>query len=233
MRNLALIQARLGSSRLPGKVLKDLCGKPLIQRVYEGTQRSKKIDKIIVCIPKGEKDLSLKNFCIQQGYEYFAGDENDVLNRFYEAANLFKPDNIIRVCADNPLVDGYYIDSLIDFFEENDCDYSFNHIPYKENNWPDGLGAEIFKKKVLDRLQMTLKKDSPHREHVTSYIWSNKEKFRFKVFHNKVNLRDLNKLKLDIDTFEDFEKLNYIISNIRMSDFDFLKIVEVYSKFSK
>ena len=134
LKYLVLIQARVGSSRLPNKVLKDICGKPDLQWVVERVIRSKKIDEVMVITSIEKENLPLIQLCTQLGIRVFVGSEDDVLDRYYQAAKLIKPEYVIRVTADCPLFDWNYLDMAIEQLDE-DTDY----MGQFGDTFPDGL----------------------------------------------------------------------------------------------
>jgi spore coat polysaccharide biosynthesis protein SpsF len=202
---IAIIQARMGSTRLPNKMLLSLHGKPIIEWVVKRVQKSKLLDAIVVAIPNTKKDEILENYLKDLGVEVFKGSEENVLNRFYASVKDKQPKNIVRICADNPLICPKEIDNLISFYKNNNCDYAYNHIP-KNNLYPDGLGAEMISFELLEWLEKNVT-DTKHREHCLSYITDNSDKFVIKTFNPSQELQYPN-IKLDIDTFEDFAKLS-------------------------
>ena len=204
MRTIGIIQARLGSSRLPNKMLLSLHGKPIIEWVVKRLKKSELLDGIIIAIPDTKKDNVLEYYLNKLNVKVFRGSESNVLNRFHEAVKNEKADNIVRVCADNPLICGKEIDNLIKFYLENRCDYAYNHIP-KNNLYPDGLGAEIVSFELLNWLNENVKEEE-HKEHCFSYIWDNQDEFLIKTFNPKKELQYPN-IKLDVDTFDDYCKL--------------------------
>ena len=141
-KTVAIIQARMGSSRLPNKMLLYLHGYPICEWVYKRVKMSKKIDQIIFALPDTEDNHVLARYLESIGADVFRGSENNLVDRYYRAAKLTSANEIIRICADNPLICASEIDRLIDFYREDKCDYAYNHIP-KGNKYPDGLGAEI------------------------------------------------------------------------------------------
>jgi spore coat polysaccharide biosynthesis protein SpsF len=219
---IGIIQARMGSTRLPNKMLLSLHGKPIIEWVVKRVQKSKLLDNIVVAIPDTKKDEVLENYLIDLGIEVFKGSEENVLNRFYEAVKYKNPKNIVRICADNPLICPKEIDNLIDFYKNNSCDYAYNHIP-KENLYPDGLGAEIISFKLLKWLNENVI-EKKHKEHCLSYITDYSNKFIIKTFDPiKSNLHYPN-IKLDVDTFEDFAKLSQKKFNIDIEANELIKL---------
>ena len=221
MKTIAVIQARLGSTRLPNKMMLSLHGKPIIEWVIKRVQKSKLLDDIIVAIPDNKINDILEYYLKTLDVKVFRGSENNVLNRFYEAVKDENATNIVRICADNPLICGKEIDNLIDFYKKNRCDYAYNHIP-KNNLYPDGFGAEIISFDLLKWLNENVK-EGKHKEHCFSYIWDNQDKFIIKTFNPKKELQYPN-IKLDVDTFEDYYKLATKPISINMDAEEIIKI---------
>lgn len=170
--NLALIQARMGSSRFPGKVLEDLSGHPMLWHVVERVRRAGRVDKVVVATTDRAVDDPVAAFCEQEGVGCFRGNEQDVLDRFYQAAKANHADVVVRITADCPLIDSGVIDKVLARFECGDCDYACNVIRY---TYPDGLDTEVFSFAALERAWREAGKPS-EREHVTPYLRT--EKFR-------------------------------------------------------
>ncbi len=222
MKTVAIIQARLGSTRLPYKMMLSLHGKPLIEWVIKRVQKSKKLDDIVVAIPISQENDILENYINKLGIKVFRGSESNVLDRFYKAVKDTDFTHIVRVCADNPLIYGNEIDNLIEFYADNSCDYAYNHIP-KDNLYPDGLGAEIISFELLKFLNENAVLQH-HKEHCLSYIWDNKEKFTIKTFdppNKKLYRADV---KLDVDTFDDYYKLAMKNFDINTSSEELIKL---------
>lgn len=222
MKTVAIIQARLGSTRLPYKMMLSLHGKPIIEWVIKRVQKSKKLDDIVVAIPISQENDILENYIKKLGVKVYRGSESNVLNRFYEAVKNENVTHIVRICADNPLIDGNEIDNLIKFYIKNSCDYAYNHIP-KDNLYSDGLGAEIISFELLKFLNENVVLRN-HKEHCLSYIWDNKEKFTIKTFdppNKKLHRADV---KLDVDTFDDYYKLAMKNFDINTSSEELIKL---------
>lgn len=222
MKTVAIIQARLGSTRLPYKMMLSLHGKPLIEWVIKRVQKSKKLDDIVVAIPISQENDILENYINKLGIKVFRGSESNVLDRFYKAVKDTDFTHIVRVCADNPLIDGNEIDNLIEFYADNSCDYAYNHIPI-DNLYPDGLGAEVISFELLKFLNENAVLQH-HKEHCLSYIWDNKEKFTIKTFdppNKKLHRVDV---KLDVDTFDDYYKLSMKNFDINTSSEELIKL---------
>ncbi|MCR5814563.1 MAG: NTP transferase domain-containing protein [Desulfovibrio sp.] len=205
---VAIVQARLGSSRLPLKSLLCLRDLPIIDWVIQRLAQAQAIDKIIVAIPDTPLDHVLFEHLQRRGATCIVGEENDVLARFVRAARSTDCSLIVRVCADNPLISGDAVDRLVAHYQKTPCDYAYNHIP-KNNLWPDGLGAEILHRELLEELHSKAK-DSSQREHCLNYIWDHAHDFRISTFDpEEVWLRRPD-IKLDIDSPEDFRRLSLL-----------------------
>lgn len=220
----AIIQARMGSSRLPGKVLLKLVGKPVIQHVVERLAMSKMISKIIVATSTSKTDNVLAEFLKVNGIAFFRGDENDVLDRFYQCAQKFKLDVVIRITSDCPFVDARLVDEIVDHFlaQKGKVDYAANVNP---PTYPDGLDAEVFSFTALEKSQKEAKMQY-QREHVTSYIRDNPQIFKIVNITYK---KDLSKVRLTLDTPEDFQVVSNIYNSLYSKNpkFSWLDIVNL------
>jgi glutamate-1-semialdehyde 2,1-aminomutase len=220
---LAIIQARYNSTRFPGKVVKKIYNKTVLEILIKRLSRSKYISKIIVACSKNPNDKAIINICKKLGVNYFVGSEADVLDRFYKAAKKYKGENIVRITADCPLSDPKIIDDVIINFFSNHADYASNTNP---STFPDGFDVEIFKFGVLKEAYVKAKK-SLEREHVTTFIIKNK---KFKKF-NLRNSIDYSSLRLTLDEKEDFILIEKILINFRNNlYFSLNNILEFYKK---
>ena len=225
---VALVQARLGSSRLPLKSLLCLRGTPLIDWVARRVARSVLLDRIVVAIPDTPLDAALaahvreRLMPLDERIAVFCGPENDVLERFRAAGAAFGAGSVVRVCADNPLVWGGEIDHLIRFFAETGCDYAYNHIP-RNNHYPDGLGAEILSFALLSELA-ALAKEPAQREHCLSYLWDNARRFDIRTFDPPDADLWRPELKLDVDSPEDFRRLALLPLHVDMPPQELVKL---------
>lgn len=164
---LAIVQARMASSRLPGKVMREVMGKPLIALMLERLKLSQKINKIIVATSTDASNDVLCTFLKTQDIEIYRGREEDVLDRFYQAAKLYSAQTVIRVTADCPLIDPKIVDQVVEKYETNSFDYvaTASDAP----GYPDGLDVEVFSFAALEDAWKDADKASD-REHVTPYI---------------------------------------------------------------
>ena len=169
----AIIQARMGSTRLPGKVLKNMNGSSLLEIQIERVKKSKNIKNIVVATSININDDEIEKFCLQKEINFYRGSENDVLSRYYECAKIYNIQTIVRLTADCPLIDPVIIDKVIDLFIENDVDYSSNTVPPDTSFWPDGSDVEVFSFEAIEKAYKKAKKQED-REHVTFFFWKNK-----------------------------------------------------------
>lgn len=169
---VAIVQARMGSSRLPGKTIADVAGRPLLLHVVQRVRNARRVDKVVVATTDQSSDDPIAALCQQEGIEYFRGSEDDVLDRFYRTAQANAADTVVRITADCPLIDPVVIDKVIARFQVGDCDYASNAVRY---TYPDGLDTEVCSFAALERAWREAKKPA-EREHVMPYLRT--EKFR-------------------------------------------------------
>lgn len=198
MRTVAIIQARMGSSRLPGKVMADLGGRPMIQCVVSRAERAQNLDAVLVATSDQPGDDELAQYCQHAGIRCFRGSENDVLDRYYHAARHAEADVVVRLTADCPLLAPEVIDLVVANFREGGFDYVSNTL---ECTYPDGLDTEVFQREALERSwrEATLKSE---REHVTPYIHQHPDRFRLK---NVAQKDDYSALRWTVDEPQDLE----------------------------
>ncbi|HEY9206265.1 MAG TPA: glycosyltransferase family protein [Candidatus Methanoperedens sp.] len=206
MRIIAIIQARLGSTRLPGKVLLDLQGKTVLEHVIDRVRASKFINNIVVATTILKKDLRIVNICSSNGISVYCGSENDVLDRYYQAAKLFNADNIVRITSDCPLIDPLVIDEVIKLHLQENADYTSNTI---KETYPDGQDTEIFTFEALKEAWKNANLIS-EREHVTPYIRKN-QAFKCVNLESKIILSHK---RWTLDNPEDYDFIKIIYKNI-------------------
>ncbi len=181
-----ILQARMGSTRLPGKVMLDLWGRPILAWVIQRAQAIPGVEQVIVATTCRQLDRPVMDLAVAQGVRAFAGSETDVLDRYYQAAKQFGARVIVRVTGDCPLLDPGVSESVLGRFLEGDADYVSNTNP---PTYPDGLDAEVFSFRTLERAWSEATCDS-EREHVTPYVWKHPEKFRLENVANSIDLSD-------------------------------------------
>jgi len=209
---VAIIQARMGSARLPGKTLTEICGKPLLQHIIERIQHCEFIDEIVVATTENKEDYAIIKLSDKLGVKSFTGSENDVLDRFYQCAKKFDADIVVRVTADDPFKDPDVIDRAVkELISGKGLDYVSNTI---KPTYPEGIDIEVFAFKALERTWKDAEKIS-EREHVTPYIWNHPEIFKISNFENNVNLSDL---RWTLDTPQDLEFTRDIYKRLYSAD---------------
>ncbi len=217
MKVLAIIQARMSSSRLPGKVLKPLAGKPMVIRMVERVCRASLLDNVVVATSTDSSDDKLVSTLTEYGINCFRGNLNDVLKRYCDTVEAFGPsDAIMRLTADCPLIDWHILDQLVELFFSND-DYAYCsnvHPP----TFPDGMDAEIFSR---DALYMSCENatSSYEREHVTPYIVNHPELFPYANL--TCSLGDLSHYRLTVDELNDYKRVCIIFNNLYLYKKDF------------
>lgn len=197
----------MGSSRLPGKTLKLLNGQPLIMHVINRLKLIKNC-KIVLLTSNKQQDDVLEEWCDNNNILTFRGSEDNVLERYYLASKFFKADNIIRATGDNPLVEPYFANELLQMHIDLKADYSSNKSEIG-SNLPDGLGIEIF---TFDALKTSMEKSTQehHFEHVDEYILENRRLFKIYKDANAGGLIDYSNIRLTVDTLDDFKKVENI-----------------------
>jgi glutamate-1-semialdehyde 2,1-aminomutase len=202
MTTIAIIQARMGSSRLPGKVMKEICGKPMIEILLERLSLSKKLDEIVLAVSDQPENKLLVDYVSRLGFKVFQGSEENVLERYFKAALALKPNNVVRITADCPLIDPFLVDLIIEDFQKKNVDYLSNIYP---RSFPKGLDTEIFSFQALKKAFNET--SSPHNcEHVTPYI---RESGKFKVGNYSYE-KDWSRLRWTVDWLEDFQLIKKI-----------------------
>ena len=208
MKNLAILQARMGSSRLPGKVLREINSFPMIYWQLKRIEQSTYLDRIIVATSNDPSDDVLCNFLAKEGFNYYRGSLTNVFSRFSDLNSTFQPINIIRLTADCPLIMPRMIDDMLEEFESSQFDYFSNSVT---PTFPDGLDIEIFTSYALKRLEAAeLTQDE--LEHVTLGFLSRRNDFRIANFANDIDLANLrwtvdydDDLRFVRDVFETFK----------------------------
>ena len=204
----AIIQARIGSTRLPGKVLMKLNEDTVLSLLLKQLKHSKFLTEIIIATTTNPEDDVIEKFAISNNIKLFRGDSDNVLDRYYQCAKNFSLTHIVRITADNPLIDPEIIDQAIKKYSTFNYDYLTNSI---DRTFPNGTEVEIFS---LDALEIAWKyaKKKSEREHVTSYFYNNPKKFKIHHFKQKKNQ---SKFRYTIDRKEDYALVVEILSRIK------------------
>ncbi|MBW1740220.1 MAG: glycosyltransferase family protein [Deltaproteobacteria bacterium] len=209
-RVVAIIQARMGSTRLPGKSMIRLRDKPIIELVLCRVRCAKTLTKVVLGTTNQPRDDVLCDIANSLHVQVFRGSEDDVLKRYILAAQTFGADVVVRVCADNPVIAPEEIDRIVMHHVRTGADYSFNHIPAMDNHYPDGLGAEVVNFGVLEAIDRQAT-DPYHREHVTAYIWDHLQDFHVETVVAPPDIAGP-EIKLDVDTEADLVRLKMLFS---------------------
>ena len=202
-----IIQARMGSSRLPGKVLMKLNGVSVLQCLINQLDYSKSLNRKIIATSTNEEDNVIFESAKTIGVDSFRGNDLDVLDRYYQCAKYFSVQHVVRITADCPLIDPQIVDKTIEFYKNNNFDYVNN---FYKKTFPSGTEVEVFSFSTLEKVWKNAKKPS-EREHVTSYIYTNPEQFSigFIEYHE-----DLSNLHWTVDRTEDLNFVRALYSKI-------------------
>ena len=219
-----IIQARMGSSRLPGKVMMNIDEKnTLLHYVVQQLKFSKLAKNIIIATTTSEKDDSIVDFATKMNLNHFRGEVDNVLDRYYQCAKNFSISTIVRISADDPLIDPTIVDRVIEKFYSSSYDYVSNTNP---RTFPQGNEIEVFSFETLEFAWKNAKKIS-EKEHVTPYIYNNKEKFRMANVEHSTNLSSL---RWTVDRQNDLDFVRLIISKIQKTPILITDILDVLSK---
>lgn len=204
---VAIIQARINSTRLPNKVFLNISDRPLIWHVVNRLTYSKKIEKIIIATTDNKKDDLLERWAMENNIFCFRGSEEDVLERYYQAAIEFDVDTILRITADDPFKDPHIIDQVIGLYQDNNLDFACNNNP---PTFPEGLDVEVFSFDAL-KLAHINARDAFEREHVTQYFYRNPAMFYQKCLMNNI---DISYLRWTIDTRLDYDMVQKVYAKL-------------------
>ena len=208
-RVVAVIQARMGSSRLPGKVLMEVDGRTMLSYLTERVTRAKKLDDVIVATSTNPEDDAIQQECLKLGVGCFRGDENDVLNRYLQASQWIKADIAIRVTADSVLIDSDVIDYVVESYLSQDCDCATN---FTTHSFPKGFSLSVFSYRSLDKAN-GLKLTDYEREHIILAFLRYKDLFRILEISAPPKWQAYG-LSLALDTHQDYTLISEIIRGL-------------------
>ncbi len=221
MKTAVIIQARMGSTRLPGKALRDIVGETMLARVVARVRRATLLDQIIIATTIEPADSAIVAECERLGVACFRGSEDDVLDRYYQAALAFDVDTIVRITSDCPLIEPAIIDQVIATFYETDADYASNTLA---RTFPRGLDIEIFKSSMLQQIWQASAKPY-QRNHVTPYIYQNPDLFQLVGVTSDI---DYGHHRWTVDTLADWQLVEAIYSHFApRTDFDWQDILHL------
>ncbi len=202
---IAIVQARMSSRRLKGKVLEDICGRPMLARIVERLSHSTLIDQIVVATSRDSSDEPIARWCAKEGVAIYRGELDDVLDRYYNASLTFGARTIVRITADCPLIDPEIVDTVVERFMDGMYDCAGT-----DSSYPDGLDTEVFTMLTLRRAWQHACWSS-EREHVTPYIWKHPDRFRLLRISAP---RRLGYLRWTVDEPRDLELVRKIYSSL-------------------
>lgn len=228
MKLCCIIQARMGSSRLPGKVLMQLSDKSVLGHIIDRIKRCKNIDDIIVATSIEATDNPIENECVSYGVKCFRGSEEDVLERLYLAAKEHSADAIVRITADCPLIDPLLVAEVAEIYNQNisrfDYGSNIDNVGARRT-FPRGFDVEVFSFNALENAH---KNTIEHREHVTAYIYTHMAEFR--IFRLEDGRGDNSDIRLVLDTPDDFKLVNEVYNELHGGNpnFGYPEILELF-----
>ncbi|HEV8067404.1 MAG TPA: glycosyltransferase family protein [Planctomycetaceae bacterium] len=217
----AIIQARMSSTRLPGKVLLDLAGEPMLARVVERTRRSRTIDRVIVATTVESEDGPIVELCRSRGWTVSRGSRDDVLDRYYQAAVADGADPIVRITSDCPLIAPEIIDTVVKRLDGT-IDYASNINPRR--TFPRGLDVEVFTFAALSAAWRD-DREATGREHVTPFLYRHPERFRIALVES--DRPETASHRWSVDTPEDYELMQRIYSHFGRREFNWLDVLNL------
>jgi spore coat polysaccharide biosynthesis protein SpsF len=223
---VAIIQARLGSSRLPGKVLQRIAGRPMLEWVLRRVARTTLVDRWIVATSDSPQDDLLAHWCQQQGWPVFRGSEQNVLSRYLGAAAHVGAPQIVRITADCPLIDPAVIDRVVaQHLADPRTDYTCNFFP--QRTYPRGLDCEIVTRAALERVAEMAANRPEYQEHVTLGIYRNPELFRWSQVEAD---GDYSHFRWTVDTPEDLQLIRKIANFFTDDHFSWQRVVAAFAR---
>lgn len=209
MKTVAIVQARMSSSRLPGKIMRPVVGKPLLELLVERLKRAVRVDEVVIATTTNDGDDQVENLTQRLGIGCFRGSEHDVLDRVLRAAHSAQADVIVEITGDCPLIDFQVIDKLVDVYQANDFDYVANVL---KRTFPRGLDTQVFATSVLEEVARSTDDPVDH-EHVSLYIYQHPERFRLHNVESGLP-EEYWDLRLTVDTAEDFALIRRIYEEL-------------------
>lgn len=229
MKVIAILQARMSSSRLPGKVLLNLNEKTIIEHVYNNVRASNLVDEVFIATSTDKSDDQIESLCIRKKFNVYRGSLDNVLDRYFNVASEHKANIVVRITCDCPLVSSETIDNLIKILIDNNYDYASNTCPPASSIYPDGSDVEVF---TFDALKKAYFSNSKYvnKEHVTFQFWQDRA-------FNSFQLKDLNNnyshLRYTLDYDEDYEVIKYIynsLQKIKKNKTSVMDIIDILDK---
>jgi spore coat polysaccharide biosynthesis protein SpsF len=227
-RTVAIIQGRMNSSRLPGKILQDIGGTPMLMRVVQRARLAHTLDEVVFATTTDVSDDPVEAFCRAQGVPVFRGSLHDVLDRFYQAARAFQAGTVVRLTADCPLLDPALLDETVELFRSQGADFAANRLPPPfTRTYPIGLDVEVCSFQALERAWKEA--SAAHdREHVLPYLYEVEGRFKVAILNDR---RDYGSLRWTVDTPEDLELVRQVYVRLAgRSSFGWLDVLALFEK---
>jgi len=232
LHTIAIIQARMGSSRLPGKVLLDIAGEPMLARVVERTRLAKSVNQVIVATTAEPGDDPIADLCEQRSYPCYRGSLHNVLDRYYQAARLYQAQIVVRITADCPLIDPDVVDKTVYAFlgatSDGPYDFAANRLPPPwGRTYPIGLDTEVCTFQALETAWKEAQE--PHqREHVMPFFYDHQERFRILLVNHD---QDYGSMRWTVDTANDLKLVRQIYTRFSpRDDFSWLEVLELFRR---
>ena len=222
MKVVATIEARMGSTRLPGKSLKKIMGKPMLELMIERVKKAKLIDEIVIATSENPKDDVIELLAKRLNVGCFRGSEDDVLDRVLKAAKAYIADHIVELWGDCPLIDPEIIDEMIRYYLDNDFDCAGTTIPTFKQTFPWGISALIFPTKMLEEISQ-ITQDPVDRENVSNYIYEHSDIYKIGRLPCPPELNHP-EIRLTVDELADFELVKTIFERLTPINRDFKTI---------
>ena len=213
---IAIVQARMGSSRLPKKSLMDIDGKTALEFMIDRVRKSDLIDDIVIATTINQEDDVIADLCINNQINCYRGSENDVLDRYYQSAKKHEATIVVRLTSDCPVIDPVLIDETINLYIKKKVDYASNAVPPDKKKYPDGSDVEVFSFDALQRSWVETT-DIKDREHVTFYMWDKRDNFNTIMLDND---HDWGKYRITVDYKEDLELVRKIVKKLNDNNLD-------------
>lgn len=226
-RTVAIIQARMGSTRLPGKVMMKLKDKTALAHDIERIKQSKSMDDIVIATTVNKEDDEIVQEALLNGVKVFRGSEEDVLSRYYGVALESRADIVVRVTSDCPLIDPKVIDEIVEYYKNNDYDLVTNAgSDLSQRTYPRGLDVEVFSFESLEKAYNNADAEY-QKEHVTPYIYENSDR----IYYYKNDI-DYSKYRWTLDTEEDLELIKAVYDELYIGEHDFYlaDVVKIFEK---
>ena len=223
MKTVAIIQARMGSTRLPGKILQNLTGIPMLTRVVNRVKRATTVDEVVVATTVEPADSAIEELVKDSGWKYYRGSQDDVLDRYYHAAKQSEADVIVRITSDCPLIDPGVLDRVVREFQNHNPEYAYVSNINPTRHFPRGLDVEVFS---LANLELAWNEDTnpAQREHVTPYFYRNPDRFR--IFCVTADA-DHSAHRWTVDTPEDLALIQRIYDHFGHDHFDWKEVLSL------